>query len=113
MLLGRIRRDDSGFGLILVIGTAGIITGLMLLAGTTAIRSLQSSRKHVSFESALAATESGIDAGLARAQTAYDTGGVDSYAIPAAGDPTCNAPSVAWPWPSSTPTQAQEQAWAS
>src|SRR3954465_12770594 len=107
----RMRRDDQGFGMILVLGTAGIVTGLMILATTTARRSLTSSRQHVSFESAMAATEAGIDTALARTQKVYNESGLDIYASPATGDPSCNLPSVAWPW-STTPTAEQERSWA-
>src|SRR3954447_5370406 len=107
----RIRRDDQGFGMILVLGTARIVTGLMILATTTASRSLTSSRQHVSFESAMAATEAGIDTALARTQKLYNDNGLDLYASPSPGDPSCDRASVAWPW-STTPTPEQERSWA-
>src|SRR3954465_15622511 len=107
----RMRRDDQGFGMILVLGTAGIVTGLMILATTTARRSLTSSRQHVSFESAMAATEAGIDTALARTQKVYNESGLDLYASPAPGDFSGGGASVAWPW-ATTPTPEQERAWA-
>lgn len=103
---------DDGFAMVLVIGTAALLTALMVLATTTAGRSLVFSRKHVSFEQALAAAESGVDAALARAQKAYDDSGTDSYAMPSPTDPSCARTAVAWPWPGSTPTEAEERAWA-
>ena len=59
------RADDEGVGMVLVLATVGIITTLMLVATMTATRSLTSSRKHVSFESALSAAETGLDTVLA------------------------------------------------
>lgn len=102
---------DDGLGMILVVAIVGIVTTLMLVAATTATRSLQSSRKHVSFESALSAAESGIDAGLARAQKAYESDGADTYAIPSPTDPTCAASKVAWPY-TSEPSADTERQWA-
>lgn len=75
-------KGDEGVGLILVIGTATVVTMLMIVLTTMATRALTSSSKHVSFEGAVAAAESGIDEGLARAQKVYDTYGTDSYAYP-------------------------------
>lgn len=117
--LQRLRTEDSGFGLVLVLGMTGILTSLMLVATTVALRSLESSRQHVSFESALAVAEGGTDSALARAQTAYQAGGTDSYLTPAAGDATCNQSAVVWPtgpsaWPvgGAQPTPDEERAWA-
>lgn len=102
---------DEGIGMILVIAIVGIITTLMVVATTTAVRSLQSSRKHVSFESALSAAESGIDEALARAQKAYENDGSDTYATPSAGDSACNASSIAWPY-ATQPSADVERSWA-
>ncbi|MGZ6793235.1 MAG: hypothetical protein ACXVFV_09820, partial [Mycobacteriales bacterium] len=113
-MMERIRReagDDEGIGMILVIAMVGILTSLMVVMTAVGVTSLRSSRKHVSFEGALSAAESGIDEALARAQKAYNTGGSDSYATPSATDPNCTLTSVAWPF-TSQPTPSQEQSWA-
>jgi hypothetical protein len=81
-MLRRSARGDEGVGLLLVIGTTTVVTMLMIIVTTMATRALTSSSKHVSFESAVAAAESGIDEGLARAQQTYDSLGADSYAFP-------------------------------
>lgn len=81
---------DEGVGLLLVIGTATVVTMLMIVLTTMASRALSSSTKHVSFESAIAAAESGIDEGLARAQKTYDTSGTDSYTYPSSTE-TCGS----------------------
>ena len=112
-LMRRRLAGDDGLGLVLVLGMGGILTGLMILSTTAAIRSLESSREHVSFESALAIADGGIDTGLARAQRTYVTTGTDSYLIPAPADPTgtCVAAAVAWPF-TTQPTAEQERTWA-
>src|SRR5438067_10233921 len=73
---------DEGVGLLLVIGTTTVVTMLMIILTTMATRALSSSSSHVSFEGAVAAAESGIDEGLARAQRTYDTYGTDTYSFP-------------------------------
>jgi hypothetical protein len=83
-------KGDEGIGLLLVIGTATVVTMLMIVLTTMATRALSSSSKHVSFEGAVAAAESGIDEGLARAQRIYDTLGTDSYAYPSSSE-TCGS----------------------
>lgn len=81
---------DEGVGLLLVIGTATVVTMLMIVLTTMATRALSSSSKHVAFEGAVAAAESGIDEGLARAQKVYDTSGTDSYSYPSSTE-TCGS----------------------
>ena len=105
---------DDGLGLVLVLGMGAILTGLMILSTSTAIRSLASSREHVSFESALAAADGGIEIGLARAQRAYVATGSDSHAIPGPANTVgeCVAAPIPWPWPTSQPTPEQERNWA-
>lgn len=83
-------KGDEGIGLILVMGTATVVTMLMIVLTTMATRALSSSSTHVSFEGAIAAAESGIDEGLARAQRTYDTVGTDSYSYPSSSE-TCGA----------------------
>lgn len=111
-LTSRLRGDD-GIGLVLVLGMGAILTGLMIISTTTAIRSLSSSREHVSFESALAVADGGIDTALARARATYVANGTDSYAIPSPTNPVgaCDATAVAWPF-ATQPTPAAERAWA-
>lgn len=110
-------RDDSGFGLIMVIAMAGIVTALMVVSTTMATRALSSSTDHDRFEGAMAAAENGVDQILARAQKVYNIAGADAYVIPSngsvPGDPTpaCNQAPVAWPF-TSQPTSDQERQWA-
>lgn len=121
-LASRRLSGDSGLGLVLVLGMGAILTGLMIISTTAAIRSLASSRQHVSFESALAVADGGIDIGLARARTTYVATGADSYTMPALVYPpppsatpaeTCLALPVAWPWAANVqPTAEQERNWA-
>jgi hypothetical protein len=118
MSLIRLRRrlvgagpDDRGVGMILVIGSALVLTALMIVGTTIASRSLESSRRHDHFEGALAAAESGIDVALANVQHTYDTVGTDSYTTPALVDTYCKQASVVWPF-STLPSANQERAWA-
>lgn len=109
--LSRLQRDDAGFGMVLVLGMGAILTGLMVVSTTTALRSLESSRQHVNFEGALGVADGGVDVTLARAQTAYDVNGADLYLTPSVGDASCNRAAVAWPF-TSQPTAEQERSWA-
>ena len=108
--LSRLRGDDSGLGMVLVIAMGGVLSTLMIVTTTVALRSLSSSREHVSFESALAVADGGIDTVLARAQSTYVATSADTYATPAPGDVSCSRPSVAWPF-ATQPTVAQERTW--
>ena len=110
-ILTRTRRDDAGFGLVLVLGMGAILTVLMVVSTTAALRALESSRQHVSFESALAVADGAIDTGLARAQKTYVTTGSDGYFTPSLTDLTCAAAPVTWPF-ATQPTAAQERTWA-
>ena len=107
----RMKTNDEGFAMVLVLGIVGIVTTLMVVATLTGVRSLESSRQHVNFEGALSTAESAIDAALARTQTAYDNTGADSYAIPSSTDPTCAQPSITWPF-SVIPAPLDERNWA-
>lgn len=114
-----IRRDpdDEGLGMILVIGTMAVISILILVIFGISDRSLLSSRTHASFEGALSAAENGIDLGLARTNKVYDTYGADNYATPETAQtwdpsPTCSAPSVNAPDPTTISTNQAERAWA-
>ncbi len=111
--LHRTAQGDDGLGLVLVLGMAGILTGLMIVSTTAALRSLQSSRQHVNFESALSVADGGIDVTLSRAQRRYVLSGADSYTVPAPADPgeACVGAAVAWPF-ASQPTPDEERAWA-
>ena len=113
-------REESGYGLIMVIGMAAIVTMLMIVATTIADRALKSSSAHGAFENALAAAEDGIDQTLARAQKVYNIVGGDLYVTPSPSSesaqwndtsPPCPQSMVDWPF-SSPPTQAQEETWA-
>ena len=90
ILRRRCERDqEGGLGLILVIGTATVVTALMIVGTTMATRALSSSRTHVSFEQSVAAAEAGLDRILARTQNAYNTTGSDSYTFPSSAT-SCN-----------------------
>lgn len=106
-------RDDDGLGMVLVLGMGGILTGLMIVSTTTAIRSIESSRQHINFEGSLAVADGGIDIGLARARNAYVASSADTYTIPSATDPSepCVATAIVWPF-STQPTPEQERTWA-
>ena len=110
-LLTRLRRDDQGFGLVLVLGMGAILTALMVVSTTAALRALESSREHVSFESALAVADGAVDTGLARAQRTYVATGADGYFTPSLTDPTCASAPVVWPF-TTQPTAVQERTWA-
>ena len=112
-VLTRLRGDD-GLGLVLVLGMGGILTALMIVSTTTALRSLESSRQHLNFENALAVADGGIEATLARTQTAYNGAAGDSYRTPAPGDATCDATVIAWPpaFNVTPPSAEQERNWA-
>ncbi len=111
-MLTRLRGGDDGIGLVLVLGMGAILTGLMIISTTTAIRSLSSSREHVSFESALSVADGGIDVGLARARVVYVDDNADNYLIPAPVESSgCNDTAVAWPF-AAQPTPEQERTWA-
>ena len=93
------------------IGTMAVISILILVIFGISDRSLLSSRTHASFEGALAAAENGIDLGLARTNKVYDTYGADNYATPETAQtwdpsPTCSAPSVSAPDPTTISTNA-------
>jgi hypothetical protein len=110
-VLSRLRGDDRGLGMVLVLAMGGILSTLMIVTTTVALRSLSSSREHVSFEGALAVADGGIDLVLARAQRTYVQTSADTYLTPSPGDPTCDQASIAWPW-TTQPTVEQEQTWA-
>lgn len=89
-------KGDEGVGLLLVIGTTTVVTMLMIVLTTMATRALTSSSTHVSFEGAIAAAESGIDEGLARAQYTYDKLGTDSYSYPSSTEVCGATTSINW-----------------
>jgi len=97
--------------MVLVIAMGGVLSTLMIVITTVALRSLESSREHVSFEGALAVADGGIDLVLARAQRTYQLTSADTYATPAPGDPTCDQAAIAWPF-TVQPTVEQERTWA-
>jgi hypothetical protein len=92
---------EDGFGLVLVIGIMGVVLVLIMVISGIATRSLTSSRTHSNFESALGATEEGIDVGLARVSKQYDLDG-SRYTVPNTGTaiespPVCSGAPVAAP----------------
>lgn len=100
----RANQDDSGLGIILVLGVTMALALIVVATLGVAVNSLSSSRLHVEFEASLDAAETGLEATLGLIQTANDAGG--SYTSPG----SCSA---SWTWPSTTvPTIAQETAWA-
>src|SRR5436190_16816887 len=90
------RDDEAGLGLILVIGTSTVVTALMIVGTTMATRALTGSRLHVSFESAVATAETGIDGVLARTQNAYNHTGSDSYQYPSTSSPCNGTTGINW-----------------
>lgn len=97
------RADDSGIGMILVLGLASAMMIVVALSVTVAINSLASSRRHVQYEAALSTAEAGIDQTLAKIQTANDAGQIYTSSA------ECSA---RWTWPSnSLPTATVERAW--
>lgn len=100
----RANRDAEGFGLVLLLG---VTTVLMILVGvsiTVGMSSVASARRHLHFEAALAAAESGLDATIGEIQVANETG-AGVYTSPS----SCRAN---WTWTMGTiPSQAVEKAW--
>ena len=89
------RSDESGFGLILVVGFTMILLIMLMVGATVSINSLRSSRTHATFEQALAVAEAGVDQTLAILQQ----------------DKTYNPCSCAIP-SSALATDAAERTWA-
>ena len=98
-----VRSDDTGFGMILVIGTSILVFSLVLAATAYAISGLKQSRNRTTFEQSLAVAEQGIDGTMSNLQTAFNKYNVDypvpnnawAYGTPAA--PSCNLAPVGWP----------------
>ncbi|MCW2671717.1 MAG: hypothetical protein JWP14_306 [Frankiales bacterium] len=67
-LLDQLRKDDEGFGLILVIGFGLVLTALVVVATTLSTRAIQSGQRHVVFEQSADAAEAGVDQFVARLQ---------------------------------------------
>ena len=74
--------DDTGIGMILVLGITVFVAGLTVTAATIAQNGLGQSRQRINFERSMAAAESGIDYALGHLQYAFDEAGAD-YPIPA------------------------------
>jgi hypothetical protein len=98
-------RSDDGVGLILVIGLSAMMAILLTIISATAIRSLGSSRAHVSFEQALAASEAGIDQELSNIQTARNQVPSVLYETDSACRPSAPSSSV-------FASETTEKAWA-
>ena len=110
--LRRLRKEDDGIGLILVIGVSVVVFGLVATALTLAVNALGASQQRSFFESSLASAEDGIDTTLARLQYAYDSSNADfPVPMPQASNPdtACNASEVS-AWDSSS--GQSEDAWA-
>lgn len=76
--------NDSGMGMILVIGIMAFVVGLTVTGAVIAQNALGQSRQRVNFERSLAAAESGIDFALGHLQYSFDNSHRD-YPIPASG----------------------------
>lgn len=94
----RRRDDEAGIGIIVVIGITATLLLIMTVSVVVATNSLSSARKHVYYETAMAAAESGLWSKLGEVQTAAGTG--PSYAYSSSCTP--NTPVDA----------AAERAWA-
>ncbi len=103
--LTRLRKQDEGIGLILVIGISAMMAILLAIITATAIRSLHSSSEHVNFEQSLAAAESGVDIELSKIQSARNQVPSVNYESPVSCRPATPAASV-------FATEATEKAWA-
>lgn len=95
--------DESGIGMIVVLGLASVLMIVVALSITVAVNSLGSARRHVQYEASLSTAEAGIDQTLALIQQANDVGQVYTSAA------QCSA---RWTWPSgSVPAATAERAW--
>ena len=74
--------DDSGAGLILVIGISVVVFSLVATALVIATNALRQSKNRTDYELALAAAEEGVDIAFARQQDAFDDGISTGYPIP-------------------------------
>jgi hypothetical protein len=79
--------DDTGIGMILVIGITIFVAGLTVTAAVIATNGLGQSRHRVHYEQSLAAAESGIDYALSQVQAAFEESNAD-FPLPNAGVPT-------------------------
>lgn len=95
---------DDGIGMITVLGLTSAIAITVAITVTVAINSLSSSQNHQTYETSLAAAESGLDSLIGDIQNAYDQG------VNFLGDDgVCTAQ---WTWNSATPpSPAQERQW--
>ncbi len=97
-------KDETGIGMILVIGITVFVAGLTATAGIIAINGLGESRHRIQYEQSMADTEVGINYALSQLQSAFDRSYKD-YPIPTPkngttpGIPTanCTAPQVTAP----------------
>lgn len=109
-------RDDSGIGMILVIGITIFVAGITATAGVVAINGLGQSRQRIHFEQSLAGAEVGINYALSQLQSAFD-GTYSDYPVPTPktqstpGVPTaaCTAAQITAP---DFGAGVDEQAWA-
>lgn len=82
-LLAR-RRDDAGTALVLVLGVAALVGGLVAIGTTVGVRTLQSASSHARFEGALAVAEAGVDTTLAAVSSGYNSSPSVDWSTPAA-----------------------------
>ncbi len=109
--LRRRMSDDSGVGMVLVIGIMLFVAGLTVTAAVIAENGLAQSRQRIKYERSLAVAESGIDLALGHLQYAFDSSHSD-YPIPAPGgapNAACTEDAVELP----DLTVTDEQTWAS
>ena len=76
-------RGDEGVAMVLVLGIATIVAALVAVTMAMSLQSLKSSRQHVTFESAIAVAETGIDEILAEINTGYNSTPVVNWVNPA------------------------------
>lgn len=118
-LMRRLRSDEQGAGMILVIGTSVMITSLVVTGVSIAVNGLSQSRHRQAYEQSLATAESGVDWTLGQVQAAFDEYNKD-YPVPSPPSmvepsPICNAPVRTYP-PSNPDgvfaTEEEERTWA-
>ena len=102
--------DDTGIGMILVIGITVFVAGLTVTAAVIATNGLGQSRHRVHYEQSLAAAESGIDYALSQVQAAFEKSNAD-FPLPNAGAPTsaCQEPPLTLDAPY---TDGGDEVWA-
>lgn len=106
--------NDTGVGIIVVLGISTFIMILIVTAASMARNALNMSVHRTNYESALASAEAGIDTTLGQLQTAYDEYSAD-YPVPGQANAQFDAPTCAGSpvtAPSHFDTAEQEKTWA-